>query len=170
MIVKYCGWSPSVEPRHRILLRPAPHIRACCGRLSLRCDPHKPHAALAPVADCRSIRRERSRPYIRVGHGHTRLIEVYYGHLNPRTGGPLITDRLQKKSYGAVSAALPFASDPAKITVGSDVSWLPSPIKAARICRRCSRQRDERRSAAPEGHNTKRVRPGLRLGRERGSL
>jgi hypothetical protein len=57
------------------------------------------------------------------------LIEVYYGHLKPRTGGPLIIDPVQKKSYDAVSAALPFAIDPAKITVGPGVSWLPSPIK-----------------------------------------
>jgi hypothetical protein len=41
----------------------------------------------------------------------------------------MITDPLQKKSYDAVSAALPFASDPAKITVEPGVSWLPSPIK-----------------------------------------
>ena len=58
-----------------------------------------------------------------------RSIEVYYGHLNARTGGPSITDPVQKKSYDAVSAALPFAIDPAKITVGPGVSWLPSPIK-----------------------------------------
>ena len=41
----------------------------------------------------------------------------------------MITDPLQKKSYDAVSATLPFAIDPAKITVGPGVSWLPSPIK-----------------------------------------
>ena len=41
----------------------------------------------------------------------------------------MITDPLQKKSYDAVSAALPFAIDPAKITVEPGVSWLPSPIK-----------------------------------------
>jgi hypothetical protein len=57
------------------------------------------------------------------------LIEVYYVHLNARTGGPLIIDPLQKKSYDAVGATLPFAIDPAKITVGSGASWLPSPIK-----------------------------------------
>ena len=57
------------------------------------------------------------------------MIEVYYGHLKPRTGGPLIIDPVQKKSYDAVGAALPFAIDPAKITVGPGVSWLPSPIK-----------------------------------------
>jgi len=56
-------------------------------------------------------------------------MEVYYGHLKPRTGDPMITDPLQKKSYDAVSAALPFAIDPAKITVEPGVSWLPSPIK-----------------------------------------
>ena len=54
---------------------------------------------------------------------------MYYGHLNARTGGPSITDPLQKKSYDAVSAANPFAIDPAKITVEPGVSWLPSPIK-----------------------------------------
>ena len=82
----------------------------------------------------------------------------------------MITDPLQKKSYDAVSAANPFAIDPAKITVEPGVSWLPSPIKLDGHARRCGRQRDERGSAAPEGHNTKRVRPGLRWGRERGSL
>jgi len=41
----------------------------------------------------------------------------------------MITDPLQKKSYDAVIAALPFAIDPAKITVEPGVSWLPSPIK-----------------------------------------
>jgi len=41
----------------------------------------------------------------------------------------MITDPLQKKSYDAVSAANPFAIDPAKITVEPGVSWLPSPIK-----------------------------------------
>ena len=58
-----------------------------------------------------------------------RSIEVYYGHLNARTGGPLIIDPVQKKSYDAVSAANPFAIDPAKITVEPGVSWLPCPIK-----------------------------------------
>ena len=41
----------------------------------------------------------------------------------------MITDPLQKKSYDAVSAANPFAIDPAKITVEPGVSYLPSPIK-----------------------------------------
>ena len=41
----------------------------------------------------------------------------------------MIIDPLQKKSYDAVSAANPFAIDPAKITVEPGVSWLPSPIK-----------------------------------------
>jgi CoA-transferase family III len=36
---------------------------------------------------------------------------------------------LQEKAYAAVSAALPFAIDPAKITVEPGVSYLPSPIK-----------------------------------------
>ena len=57
------------------------------------------------------------------------MIEVYYVHLNARTGGPLIIDPLQKKSYDAVGATLPFAIDPAKITVRSVCPWLPSPIK-----------------------------------------
>ena len=41
----------------------------------------------------------------------------------------MIIDPVQKKSYDAVSAANPFAIDPAKITVGPGVSWLPRPIK-----------------------------------------
>jgi hypothetical protein len=41
----------------------------------------------------------------------------------------MITDPLQKKSYDAVSAANPFATDPAKITVEPGVSYLPSAIK-----------------------------------------
>jgi crotonobetainyl-CoA:carnitine CoA-transferase CaiB-like acyl-CoA transferase len=36
---------------------------------------------------------------------------------------------LQQKAYEAVSAALPFAIDPAKITVEPGLSYLPSPIK-----------------------------------------
>ena len=40
----------------------------------------------------------------------------------------MITDPLQDKPYDAVSAALPFAIDPAKITVEPGVSYLPSPI------------------------------------------
>src|SRR5215831_10605792 len=36
---------------------------------------------------------------------------------------------LQQKAYNAVSAALPFAIDPAKITVEPGLSYLPSPIK-----------------------------------------
>ena len=36
---------------------------------------------------------------------------------------------LQEKAYAAVSTALPFAIDPAKITVEPGVSYLPSPIK-----------------------------------------
>ena len=36
---------------------------------------------------------------------------------------------LQQKAYDAVSAALPFAMDPAKITVEPGLSYLPSPIK-----------------------------------------
>jgi hypothetical protein len=42
---------------------------------------------------------------------------------------PMITDPFQRKAYDAVSAALPFAIDPAKITVEPGVSYLPSPIK-----------------------------------------
>lgn len=41
----------------------------------------------------------------------------------------MITDAFQKKAYDAVTAALPFAVDPAKITVEQGVSYLPSPIK-----------------------------------------
>jgi hypothetical protein len=36
---------------------------------------------------------------------------------------------LQQKAYDAVSAALPFVIDPAKITVEPGLSYLPSPIK-----------------------------------------
>jgi hypothetical protein len=77
MIGEVLWMEPECRTRHRILSRPAPHIRACCGRLSFGCDPRK----------------------------------------------------LQKKSYDAVSAANPFAIDPAKITVEPGVSYLPSPIK-----------------------------------------
>ena len=41
----------------------------------------------------------------------------------------MITNIFQGKAYNAVSAALPFAIDPAKITVEPGVSYLPSPIK-----------------------------------------
>ena len=41
----------------------------------------------------------------------------------------MITNPFQKKAYDAVSAALPFAIDPAKVTVEPGVSYLPSPIK-----------------------------------------
>src|SRR6478672_2831972 len=41
----------------------------------------------------------------------------------------MITDPFQRKAYDAVSAALPFAIDPANITVEPGVSYLPSPIK-----------------------------------------
>src|ERR1700757_4902444 len=41
----------------------------------------------------------------------------------------MITDPFQRKGYDAVSAALPFAIDPANITVEPGVSSLPSPIK-----------------------------------------
>jgi CoA-transferase family III len=41
----------------------------------------------------------------------------------------MITNPFQKKAYDAVSAVLPFAIDPAKITVEPGVSYLPSPIK-----------------------------------------
>ena len=41
----------------------------------------------------------------------------------------MIIDPLQKKSYDAVSAANPFAIDPAKITVEQGGVRLPSPIK-----------------------------------------
>src|SRR5215470_4507730 len=41
----------------------------------------------------------------------------------------MITNIFQRKAYDAVSAALPFAIDPAKIIVEPGVSYLPSPIK-----------------------------------------
>src|SRR5262249_10136923 len=41
----------------------------------------------------------------------------------------MITNPFQKKACDAVAAALPFAIDPAKITVEPGVSYLPSPIK-----------------------------------------
>jgi crotonobetainyl-CoA:carnitine CoA-transferase CaiB-like acyl-CoA transferase len=41
----------------------------------------------------------------------------------------MITNPFQRKAYDAVSAALPFAIDPAKVTVEPGVSYLPSPIK-----------------------------------------
>jgi hypothetical protein len=41
----------------------------------------------------------------------------------------MITNPFQRKVFDAVSAALPFAIDPAKITVEPGVSYLPSPIK-----------------------------------------
>jgi crotonobetainyl-CoA:carnitine CoA-transferase CaiB-like acyl-CoA transferase len=42
----------------------------------------------------------------------------------------MITNALQKKAYDAVAAALPFAIDPAKITVAPGLSYTKSPIKA----------------------------------------
>src|ERR1700761_4643365 len=41
----------------------------------------------------------------------------------------MITNPFQKKAYDAVAAAVPFAIDPAKITVEPGVSSLPSPVK-----------------------------------------
>jgi len=41
----------------------------------------------------------------------------------------MITNPFQRKAYDAVAAALPFAIDPAKITVEPGVSYLPSPVK-----------------------------------------
>ena len=41
----------------------------------------------------------------------------------------MITNIFQRKAYDAVSAALPFTIDPAKIAVVPGVSYLPSPIK-----------------------------------------
>src|SRR5215471_12935716 len=46
-----------------------------------------------------------------------------------REGASMITDPLQKRAFGAVSAALPFEIDPAKITVEPGVSYVQSPIK-----------------------------------------
>jgi hypothetical protein len=42
---------------------------------------------------------------------------------------PTLSHPFRKKAYEAVSAALPFAVDPKKITVEPEVSSLPSPIK-----------------------------------------
>ena len=42
----------------------------------------------------------------------------------------MITEALQKKTYDAIAAALPFAIDPAKVTVEPGVSYTVSPIKA----------------------------------------
>jgi hypothetical protein len=42
----------------------------------------------------------------------------------------MITNPLQKKAYDAVGAALPFAIDPAKVTVEPGLSYIQSPIKA----------------------------------------
>src|SRR5215470_10962692 len=42
----------------------------------------------------------------------------------------MITDRLQKKAFDVVSAALPFEIDATKITVEPGVSYIQSPIKA----------------------------------------
>src|SRR5215475_7468735 len=42
----------------------------------------------------------------------------------------MITNPLQKKAFDAVSAALPFEIDAAKITVEPGVSYVQSPIKA----------------------------------------
>ncbi|WP_426425584.1 CoA transferase [Bradyrhizobium genosp. A] len=42
----------------------------------------------------------------------------------------MITNTLQKKAFDAVSAALPFAIDPAKITVAPGLSYTISPVKA----------------------------------------
>src|SRR6516164_5400130 len=41
----------------------------------------------------------------------------------------MITNPFQREAYDAVAAALPFAIDPAKITVEPGVSYLPSPVK-----------------------------------------
>jgi hypothetical protein len=38
----------------------------------------------------------------------------------------MISNPFQRKAYDAVAAALPFAIDPAKITVEPGVSYLPS--------------------------------------------
>jgi hypothetical protein len=47
--------------------------------------------------------------------------------LNLDLGGGM--NPLQQKAYDAVSVALPFAIDSAKITVEPGLSYLPSPIK-----------------------------------------
>jgi hypothetical protein len=48
---------------------------------------------------------------------------------------PMFSHPIQEKAYGEVAAALPFAIDPAKITVEPGVSYLPSPIKLPRRAR-----------------------------------
>ena len=119
---------PECRTRHRILLRPAPHIRACCGRLSLRCDPRKPHLASAPVAHCRSIRRERSKPYLRVGHGNTldggvlRAPQAANRRSNDHRS---FAEEILRRGQRGKSVPI----DPVKITVEPGVSYLPSPIK-----------------------------------------
>src|SRR5262245_29597963 len=50
-------------------------------------------------------------------------------HLPTKENQKMITNPFQRKAYDAVAAALPFAIDPAKITVEPGVSYLPSPIK-----------------------------------------
>src|SRR6185295_6519841 len=131
MIAKWFGWSPSVEPGIEILLRPAPHIRACCGRLSLRCDPRKPHLASAPVAHCRSIRRERSKPHLRVGHGNTLdggvLRAPQAANRRSNDHRSFAEEILQRGQRGK---SVPI--DPAKITVepGCLTSRVPSSLTA----------------------------------------
>ena len=66
-----------------------------------------------------------------------RLDTIDISRAVPRSAVPLptkenqkmITNPFQRKAYDAVAAALPFAIDPAKITVEPGVSYLPSPIK-----------------------------------------
>jgi hypothetical protein len=41
----------------------------------------------------------------------------------------MITNKFQKKAYDAVAAALPFKTDPSKVTVEPGLSYMPSPIK-----------------------------------------
>src|SRR5215470_19344828 len=76
----------------------------------------------------RALHRRQKRPPRNAG-GNARL------NLGPRESfvnlGPwrASMNPLQQKAYDAVSAALPFAVDPAKITVEPGLSYLPSPIK-----------------------------------------
>ena len=81
----------------------------------------------------------------------------------------MITDPLQKKSYDADSAAIPFRSIPRKSrsSRGCLTSRVPSSLTAMPPVWSPTPRME---TAAPEGRHTKRIRPSLRLGRERGSL
>jgi hypothetical protein len=42
----------------------------------------------------------------------------------------MITNPIQKKTFGSIAAALPFTIDPAKVTVEPGLSYTISPVKA----------------------------------------